>query len=98
VKFKSKPLDFEITEDRNKIQKAILTLDSSIPVEIEIEEDALLNENKNRQIQIQLKKREANAFIAVAAVLFLLLATTSYYLQGFDYVRYCNWASYKKIT
>jgi hypothetical protein len=30
VKFaKSKPLDFEITEDRNKIQKAILTLDSS---------------------------------------------------------------------
>jgi hypothetical protein len=27
VKFaKSKPLDFEITEDRNKIQKAILTL------------------------------------------------------------------------
>jgi hypothetical protein len=40
VKFaKSKPLDFEITEDRNKIQKAILTLDSSIPVEIEIEED-----------------------------------------------------------
>jgi hypothetical protein len=27
-----------------------------------------------------------------------LLATTSYYLQGFDYVRYCNWASYKKIT
>jgi hypothetical protein len=49
VKFaKSKPLDFEITEDRNKIQKAILTLDSSIPVEIEIEEDALLNEVQNR--------------------------------------------------
>jgi hypothetical protein len=34
VKFaKSKPLDFEITEDRNKIQKAILTLDNAIPVE-----------------------------------------------------------------
>jgi hypothetical protein len=65
VKFaKSKPLDFEITEDRNKIQKAILTLDSSIPVEIEIEEDALLNEvQKQKQIQIQLKKREANAFL-----------------------------------
>jgi hypothetical protein len=47
VKFaKSKPLDFEIT-DRNKIQK-VLTLDSSIPVEIEIEEDALLNEVQNR--------------------------------------------------
>jgi hypothetical protein len=37
-------------------------LDSSIPVEIEIEEDALLNEQKTKQIQIQLKKREANAF------------------------------------
>jgi hypothetical protein len=49
---KSKPLDYEITEDRNKIQKAILTLDSSIPVEIEIEEDALLNEaQKTKQIQ-----------------------------------------------
>jgi hypothetical protein len=62
VKFaKSKPLDFEITEDRNKIQKQF-TLDSSIPVEIEIEEDALLNEvQKQKQIQIQLK-REANAF------------------------------------
>ena len=33
VKFaKSKPLDFEITEDRNKIQKAIVTLDKAIPV------------------------------------------------------------------
>jgi hypothetical protein len=39
-------------------------LDSSIPVEIEIEEDALLNEvQKTKQIQIQLKKREANAFL-----------------------------------
>jgi hypothetical protein len=48
VKFaKSKPLDFEITEDRNKIQRQF-SLDSSIPVEIEIEEDALLNEVQNR--------------------------------------------------
>jgi hypothetical protein len=37
-------------------------LDSSIPVEIEIEEDALLNEVQ-KQKQIQLKKREANAFL-----------------------------------
>jgi hypothetical protein len=29
-----KPLDFEITEDRNKIQKAILTLDNAIPVDL----------------------------------------------------------------
>jgi hypothetical protein len=36
-----KPLDFEITEDRNKIQKAILTLDNAI-LEVPEEEDTLL--------------------------------------------------------
>jgi flagellar basal body-associated protein FliL len=92
VKFaKSKPLDYEITEDRNKIQKAILTLDSSIPIEIEIEEDTLLNEaQKQKQIQIQLKKkRSQRILIAVASVIFLLLATMTYYVatRGFDYVK-----------
>lgn len=92
VKFaKSKPLDYEITEDRNKIQKAILTLDSSIPIEIEIEEDTLLNEaQKQKQIQIQLKKkRSQRILIAVASVIFLLLATMTYFVatRGFDYVK-----------
>ncbi|WP_029596649.1 hypothetical protein [Flavobacterium sp. ACAM 123] len=92
VKFaKSKPLDYEITEDRNKLQKAILTLDSSIPVEIEIEEDALLNEvQKQKQIQILLKKkRSKRILIAIASVVFLLLATTTYFIatKGFDYVK-----------
>jgi hypothetical protein len=42
---------------------------------------------KTKQIQIQLKKK--THFIAVAAVLFLLLATTSYFVatKGFDYVK-----------
>lgn len=92
VKFaKSKPVEYEITEDRNKIQKAILTLDSSIPVEVEIEEDTLLNEaQKQKQIQIQLKKkRSKRILIAVASVVFLLLATTTYFIvtKGFDYVK-----------
>ncbi|WP_040473656.1 hypothetical protein [Flavobacterium frigoris] len=92
VKFaKSKPLDYEIAEDKNKIQKAILTLDSSIPVEVEIEEDAILNEaQKQKQIQIQLKqKRKRRILIAAASVLFLLLATTSYFIvtKGFTYVK-----------
>ena len=58
VKFaKSKPLDFEITEDRNKIQKAILTLDNAIPVEVESEEENVLNEaQKQKQLQLQLEK------------------------------------------
>ncbi len=58
VKFaKSKPLDFEIAEDRNKIQKAILTLDNAIPVVVESEEENVLNEaQKQKQLQLQLEK------------------------------------------
>lgn len=92
VKFaKSKPLDFEIAEDRNKIQKAILTLDNSIPVEIPVEEDMLLNEaQRQKQIQIQLRKqRNKRIVIAVASVVFLLAATTTFFIvtKGFDYVK-----------
>ena len=92
VKFaKSKPLDFEITEDRNKIQKAILTLDNSIPVEVPAEEDVLLNEaQRQKQIQIQLlKKRKKRIVLTVASVVFILVATTTFFiiLKGFDYVK-----------
>jgi hypothetical protein len=92
VKFaKSKPLDYEITEDKNKIQKAILTLDSAIPIEVEIEEDAILNEaQKQKQIKIQLKKkRKRRILTAAASVLLLLLATTGYFVitKGFTYVK-----------
>ncbi|RDI56880.1 hypothetical protein [Flavobacterium glaciei] len=92
VKFaKSKPLDFEITEDRNKIQKAILTLDNSIPVEIPVEEDMLLNEaQRQKQIQIQLRKQRNKRIVtAVASVFFLLAATTTFFIvtKGFDYVK-----------
>ncbi|MFV5690659.1 hypothetical protein ACM55K_01395 [Flavobacterium sp. LT1R49] len=92
VKFaKSKPLDFEITEDRNKIQKAILTLDNSIPVEVPAEEDVLLNEaQRQKQIQIQLlKKRKKRIVTTVVSVAFLLVATTTFFivLKGFDYVK-----------
>lgn len=93
VKFaKSKPLDFEITEDRNKIQKVILTLDNAIPTEVpEDIEDQLLNEaQRQKQIQAQLrKKRNARIGYAVAAVVFLLFATTTYFVvtKGFIYVK-----------
>jgi len=92
VKFaKSKPLDFEITEDRNKVQKAILILDQSIPVEVTTEEDDLLNEaQRQKQIQIQLKKKRRSRIIttvgfvvgAIMALFIFLVAT-----KGFDYVK-----------
>lgn len=92
VKFaKSKPLEYEITEDRNKIQKAILTLDSSIPVEVPAEEDVLLNEaQRQKQIALQLKKKRKQRIITAAAiVVFLLTATTIFLMvtKGFDYVK-----------
>jgi hypothetical protein len=93
VKFaKSKPLDFEITEDRNKIQRVILTLDNAIPTEVPAEaEDQLLNEaQKQKQIQLQLKKqRNKRIAIAVGSVVFLLLATTTFFIatKGFTYVK-----------
>ncbi len=92
VKFaKSKPLDFEITEDKKKIEKVIITLDKSIPIEVEDEETELLNEmQRQKQIQLQLKKkRNKRILIAVVSVLFLLFATTTFFTvtKGFDYVK-----------
>ncbi|OXA99446.1 hypothetical protein [Flavobacterium pectinovorum] len=93
VKFaKSKPLDFEITDDRNKIQKVILTLDNAIPTEVPEEiEDQLLNEaQRQKQIKLQLqKKRNKRIAIAVGTVVFLLAATTTFFIatKGFKYVK-----------
>jgi len=93
VKFaKSKPLDFEITDDRNKIQKVILTLDNAIPTEVPEEvEDQLLNEaQRQKQIKLQLqKKRNKRIAIAVGTVVFLLAATTTFFVvtKGFKFVK-----------
>ena len=59
VKFaKSKPLDFEITEDRKKIERAIVTLDKSIPVVVETDDDMLLNEmQRQEQLRKELKQQ-----------------------------------------
>jgi hypothetical protein len=91
VKFaKSKPLEFEITEDRNRIQKTILTLDEAIPVEAPIEEDTILNEaQKQKQIKIALrKKRTQRIVVSVLSVFLLVSATTIYFMatKGYNYV------------
>ncbi|WPO79839.1 hypothetical protein [Flavobacterium sp. KACC 22761] len=92
VKFaKSKPLDFEITEDRNKIQKVILTLDNAIPTEIPSEEDELLNEaQRQKQIKLQLKKqRNKRIVLAAGSVAVLLFLTMAFFIatKGFTAVK-----------
>jgi len=87
VKFaKSKPLDFEITEDKNKISKVIVTLDQSIPEAID--EDDVHQKELLHQKMIRRQKRN-RILITVGVVLLLLFITTGYFIatKGFDYVK-----------
>ena len=91
VKFaKSKPLDFEITEDRKKIERAIVTLDKSIPVVVEMDDDMLLNEmQRQEQLKKELKQqRKKRIQITVVSVFLLFFVTTTFFIvtKGFDYV------------
>jgi hypothetical protein len=92
VKFaKSKPMDFEITEDRNRIQRAILTLDKSIPVAVLEQDDNLLNENQRQeQLKIRLQKKRKNLIFTCIGILAGILIGTfiaSSILYGFTRVK-----------
>ncbi len=91
VKFaKSKPLDFEITEDRKKIERAIVTLDKAIPVVVEKEDESVLNEMQRLE---QLKKeqesqRKKKITLLTGAVLAVLISILTFFIvtKGLDYV------------
>jgi len=92
VKFaKSKPMDFEITEDRKKIERAIVTLDKAIPVVVENNDEMLLNEmQRQEQLKRELRKQRQKRIIITAVSVFLLLFITTTYLvatKGFTYVK-----------
>ncbi len=88
VKFaKSKPLDFEITEDRNKIEKVIVTLDKAIPQEEEEIDDM---EYKKALHQKMLRRQKRNRIVATAGfVVLALMGVTAYFIatKGFTYVK-----------
>ena len=89
VKFaKSKPLDHEIAEDQNKIEKAILTLDKSIPIEIEIEEDTS-EWDEIRRLQKLKKQKRTRILTAIGIVVGALLGLFIFFVmtKGFDYVK-----------
>jgi hypothetical protein len=92
VKFaKSKPLDYEITEDRKKIERAIVTLDKAIPVVVENEDEMLLNEmQRQEQLKRELKKQKTKRItITVATVVGILVGTLVFFIvtKGFSYVK-----------
>ena len=88
VKFaKSRPMDFEIVSDKEKIEKVIGVIDKSVPkVEEDEETEAFRELQRKKEIQRQ-KRRQI--LIAAAAVVFLLAATTVYFsvTKGFGYVK-----------
>jgi len=89
VKFaKSKPLDYEIAEDQNKIEKAILTLDKSIPIEIEIEEDTS-EWDEMRRLQKLKKQKRTRILTIIGFVVGALLGLFIFFVmtKGFDYVK-----------
>lgn len=89
VKFaKSKPLEFEIAEDRSKIEKTIFTLHKAIP-EIEEEEDeSLILDAKRRELMLK-KKRKRKILMASFAGGLLLLIAFGYFMatSGMNYLK-----------
>lgn len=93
VKFaKSQPLEFEITEDKKKVERVILTLDKAIPtvVEAESDNDLLNEEQRKKQVAILLKKKRNKRILFTSLAVFgiLFLVTTFFIVtKGFDFVK-----------
>jgi hypothetical protein len=87
VKFaKSKPLDFEIADDREKIEKTILILDKAIPVTI----DDNSTQAEILKEQLRLKKEKKKKKMAVIGVIsFTLICILTFFIitKGIDFVK-----------
>jgi len=88
VKFaKSRPMDFEIIGDKEKIEKVIVVIDKSVP---KVEEDEETEAFRELQRKKELQRLKRNRIVKVAAiVVFLVAATTTYFIvtKGFDFVK-----------
>ena len=87
VKFaKSKPLDYEIAEDRKKISSTIVTLDKSIPEETEEEE---LVEVDNSAEIAEKNRRASQIKWAIGSVVGLLVLVLAFFIAttGFENVK-----------
>lgn len=86
VKFaKSRPLDFEIAEDRNRIEKTIVVIDRSIPEE---KEDDDIHTQLWLEAQRKKKaKKKKNLIIAGSIAAVILTFGISVYVFGMDYLR-----------
>src|SRR5690606_5984671 len=86
VKFaKSKPLDFEVAEDRMKIEKTIVVIDKSIPEEKEEDEEHTLAWlEKQRQKEA---KRKKNIIIGSSIGVVVLLIAGFLVFKGVGFIK-----------
>lgn len=81
VKFaKSKPMDFEITEDRKNIEKIILTIDKALPKEIE--EDETDSDYARQQEELKRKKIKKRNTVIASVLVFIASFTIAF--MAFD--------------
>ena len=74
VKFaKSKPLDFEITNDRNIVEKTLRTMHGVIPIKTPEEEEAERNEELRLELEKKQKKKKLIANISFVAGIVLVI-------------------------
>lgn len=86
VKFaKSKPLEFEIVADREKIEKSIFTIDASLPEEVEDEID---DEELQRLAFLKKKQKQRRALIGMMSALVITGLLVFFVARfGMDYLR-----------
>jgi hypothetical protein len=86
VKFaKSRPVDFEIAEDRKRVEKTIVVIDRSIPEEKEeddIHTQLWLDAQRRKKAQ---RKRNITIISSIVAVLFA--TGVSVYIFGMEYIK-----------
>lgn len=81
VKFaKSKPMEFEIAEDRNRIEKTIVFIDKSIPEEIVEEEDHSI---QKKELLLKKKKKKQRTIITIVAASLIVIITGGYFLGSY---------------
>lgn len=88
VKFaKSKPLEFEIADDKIKIEKTIFKIHQSIPEEIEEEEELIDNEANKAKILKRKKARKITIAIVSAVVVIFVSLGILVAVKGFDFLK-----------
>lgn len=88
VKFaKSKPLEFEIAEDKIKIEKTIQKIHESIPEEIEDDDETVENEKKAALLAKKKRKQKITLIALLSALVLFGVLVFVVISKGFDFVK-----------